>query len=224
MFKDYIEDLCDLAKQVPEVRLGIMGGTFDPIHIGHLLCAEKAREAFGLHRVLFVPAGKPSFKQGQYVTPGADRLAMCKLAIASNPYFALSSMELTREGISYTVDTLRELTSQLPENVALFFITGDDALATIMQWRESGEIAKLADIITVLRPGQEIDPGLTKHIEDKGHFRVHYLPNATIPVSSTELRQWLAQGKSTRYLIPESVRAYIRAHGLYHTQGTEDAE
>lgn len=210
----YSAKLDQLAQSGEPFRLGIYGGTFDPIHIGHLLCAEKAREAFNLDMVLFVPAGRPSFKRDQYVTPGHYRLDMCRMAVASNPYFDVSELEVQREGISYTVDTLRELHAAYPQ-AQLFFITGDDALATIMKWHESAAIAQLCEIITVLRPEQEIDPALQARISNEGHFRVHYLNDATIPVSSTELRQAFEEGRSVRYLIPDTVRAYIDAKQLY---------
>ena len=113
----------DLGRDGAPARLGIMGGTFDPIHIGHLACAEQAREAFGLDGVLFVPAGNPVFKKDRAVTPAGMRLAMCRLAVASNPAFDVSAVEVERGGDTYTVDTLRQLRAHYPGNVELFFIT-----------------------------------------------------------------------------------------------------
>ena len=143
----------DLGRDGKPARLGIMGGTFDPIHIGHLACAEQAREAYDLDGVVFVPAGNPVFKKDRVVTPAAERLEMCRIATRSNPAFDVSAIEIERGGDTYTVDTLRQLRAHYPDNVELRFITGADAVYHIVQWRESAAIADLARLIAVTRPG-----------------------------------------------------------------------
>ena len=134
-------------------RLGIMGGTFDPIHYGHLVTAEQAREALGLDLVLFMPAGSPAFKLDQEVSSPEDRYAMTVLATAANEAFYTSRLEIDREGVTYTVDTLTYLREQYPSNVHLYFITGADAILDIVSWRDAGQIAELATLIAATRPG-----------------------------------------------------------------------
>ena len=137
-------------------RLGIMGGTFDPIHYGHLVTAEQAREALGLDLVLFMPAGSPAFKLDQEVSSAEDRYAMTVLATAANEAFYTSRLEIDREGVTYTVDTLTYLREQYPSNVHLYFITGADAILDIVSWRDAGQIAELATLLAATRPGYDI--------------------------------------------------------------------
>ena len=205
----------DLGRDGGPARLGIMGGTFDPIHIGHLACAEQAREAFSLDAVIFVPAGVPVFKKDRAVTPAADRLAMCRLAVASNPAFDVSALEIERGGDTYTVDTLRELRAHYPENVELFFITGADAVYHIVQWRESAAIANLARLIAVTRPGYVLSEERKRFIEASGSFAINYLEVTALAISSSDLRQRVSCGRSIRYLTMQSVHDYIRDAGLY---------
>ena len=209
----------DLGADGAPARLGIMGGTFDPIHIGHLATAEQAREAYGLDAVVFVPAGNPVFKKHRRVTPAADRLALCRLAVASNPAFCVSALEIERGGDTYTVDTLRELRAHYPDNVELFFITGADAVAHIVKWRESAAIADLAHLIAVTRPGYALTAERKREIEDEGSFDVSYLEVTALAISSSDLRARLREGRSIRYLTMQSVRDYIMEHGLYEHAG-----
>ncbi len=196
-------------------RLGIMGGTFDPIHIGHLAIAEQAREAMRLNAVIFVPTGIPVFKRDRSVSPAADRLEMCRLAVESNPFFDVSDIEIRRGGDTYTVDTLRQLRAHYPDNVELWFITGADAVASIVAWRESAAIADLAKLIAVTRPGFPLTEERRRGIESAGNFDVRYMEATALSVSSSDLRQRIAEGKSIRYLTMARVRDYIDAHGLY---------
>lgn len=198
-----------------QYRLGIMGGTFDPIHIGHLACAEQARVAHSLDAVVFIPTGVPVFKRGQTVTPAAMRLDMCRLAIAPNPAFDVSAVEIERGGDTYTVDTLRQLRAYFPENVSLHFITGADAMLSIVKWRESAAIADLAHLIAVTRPGYPLTREAKAEIAAHADFDVSYLETTALSVSSSMLREWVAQGKSIRYLTPLAVFDYIVAKGLY---------
>ncbi|HIS40046.1 MAG TPA: nicotinate-nucleotide adenylyltransferase [Candidatus Aphodovivens avistercoris] len=196
-------------------RLGIMGGTFDPIHIGHLAVAEQAREEMGLDAVVFIPAGNPVFKRDRAVTPAADRLEMCRLAVESNPFFDVSSIEIDRGGDTYTVDTLRQLRAHYPSNVELCFITGADAVASIVKWRESAAIAGLARLIAVTRPGFPLTCATRDQIAEAGRFDVSYMQATALSVSSSDLRARVASGRSIRYLTMARVRDYIQERGLY---------
>lgn len=205
----------DLGRDGHPRRLGIMGGTFDPIHIGHLACAEQTREAYGLDAVIFVPAGNPVFKKDRQITPALDRLAMCRLAVEGNPAFDVSAIEVDRGGNTYTVDTLRELRAHYPDNVDLFFITGADAVMNIVKWRESAAIADLARLIAVTRPGYALNAERKRAIEDQGNIEVSYLEVTALAISSSDLRHRVAEGLSIRYLTVRCVYDYIREHGLY---------
>lgn len=215
-----VAHVCDrfdrLGADGSHTRLGIMGGTFDPIHIGHLACAEQAREAYGLSAVVFVPAGNPVFKRDRGVTPAADRLEMCRLAVASNPAFDVSALEVERGGDTYTVDTLRELRAFYPGNVELFFITGADAVAKISRWHESEEVARLARFIAVTRPGYDLSE--VRRELDEGPFTVDFLEATALSVSSSDLRRRVCAGKSIRYLTMSGVLDYIESHGLYRKE------
>ena len=214
----------DLGRDGAPARLGIMGGTFDPIHIGHLACAEQAREAFGLDGVLFVTAGNPVFKKDRAVTPAGMRLAMCRLAVASNPAFDVSAVEVERGGDTYTVDTLRQLRAHYPGNVELFFITGADAVYHILQWRESAAIADLARLIAVTRPGYALSEERRALIAERGSFSIDHLEVTALAISSSHLRKRVAAGRSIRYLTMQSVFDYVREHGLYRSAGPQAAE
>lgn len=196
-------------------RLGIMGGTFDPIHIGHLACAEQVHENFGLNGVIFIPAGTPVYKKEQRVTPAADRLAMCELAVASNPSFDVSALEIEREGDTYTVDTLRQLRDHYPSNVELYFITGADAVFNIIRWKESSAIAKLAHFIAVTRPGYVISEEQKEYLSHHSDFSISYSEVTALSISSSDLRRKLSEGKSIRYLTMFNVYEYIQEHHLY---------
>ena len=174
----------DLGRDGGRARLGIMGGTFDPIHIGHLACAEQAREAYDLDGVVFVPAGNPVFKKDRPVTPAAERLEMCRIATRSNPAFDVSAIEIERGGDTYTVDTLRQLRAHYPDNVELRFITGADAVYHIVQWRESAAIADLevtalaissSDLRRRVAAGKSIRyltmQGVLDYIQERGLYR-----------------------------------------------------
>lgn len=211
--------ICDrfdnLGQDGKPARLGIMGGTFDPIHIGHLACAEQAREAYDLDGVVFIPAGNPVFKKDRAVTPAAERLEMCRIAVNSNPSFDVSALEIERGGDTYTVDTLRQLRAHYPDNVELRFITGADAVYHIVQWRESAAIADLARLIAVTRPGYALPEERRAFIAEHGKFAIDYLEVTALAISSSDLRRRMATGKSIRYLTMQDVLDYIQTHGLY---------
>lgn len=197
-------------------RLGIMGGTFDPIHIGHLACAEQVREAFSLDGVVFIPAGDPWMKSDRAVTAAQNRLEMVRLAIADNPQFDASSIEVDRPGRTYTVDTLRQMRAHFPGNVELYFISGADAVFRILEWRDSAQLGRLAHLVAVTRPGYRISDARRRYM--RTHANILHLLQVDVTalvVSSTDLREKVRTGRSIRYLSPQPVVDYIREHGLY---------
>ena len=205
-----------LGSDGSEVRLGLMGGTFDPIHVGHLRVAEEVRLALHLDAVLFIPAGNPVFKKDQQVTDAALRLDMCRRAVQGNPYFDVSPLEVEREGDTFTVDTLRILREHYPKNVQLFFIVGSDSAITVGKWRGAAQIAELASLaVAAGRPGSAQEDELRAAIMAAAPFDLHIVQVSPLKVASRELRAALSAGESCRYLIPEDVLAFIREHGLY---------
>lgn len=197
-------------------RVGILGGTFDPVHIGHLAAAEAAREALGLERVVFIPAGRPPHKDPAGITPAEHRYRMTVLATAGNPRFRVSRIEIDRPGPSYTVDTLRELAGRLP-GCGLVFITGVDSFLDVASWKDAGELFRLSEFAVVSRPG--FDGGALERVlaglEEWQRARVHAVGAAGLDVSSRDLRERVRAGRSIRYLVPEAVLAYIEHYGLY---------
>lgn len=198
-----------------EYRLGIMGGTFDPIHYGHLVTAEQAREALALDLVLFMPAGSPAFKQDRYVTSPEDRYAMTVLATAANPSFYASRFEIDRSGVTYTAETLQSLRAYYPDNVRLYFITGADAIIDIVTWHDASSIASLATLIAATRPGYDIRQAQRRIAASGIDFDVRYIQIPALAISSTNIRDRVRLGKSVRYLTSESVIGYIRKNRLY---------
>ncbi|MEO8287749.1 MAG: nicotinate-nucleotide adenylyltransferase [Chloroflexota bacterium] len=198
-------------------RIGIMGGSFDPIHIAHLLMAETVRESLSLDLVLFLPAGTQPLKQGKRATPAAHRVAMVELAIASNPAFALSRLDVDRAGPSYTADSIEHLRQEWggPEQTALWFIIGSDSLLTLPQWREPDRIIAQARLAIVRRPTFNADispveakiPGITAALD--------WVDAPLMEISGTEIRRRAESGLSIRYMVPERVREYIEIHALY---------
>jgi nicotinate-nucleotide adenylyltransferase len=201
--------------------LGVLGGTFDPIHVAHLALAQEAAESLGLERVLFVPAGSPPHKPGVPVTPGVDRLAMVQLAIAGNERFAVSRIELDREGQSYTVDTLVELartrtTDAIGGGAELTLILSADAFLGLPTWHEPRRVLELARLAVAPRDGYpEAGPEfLAVQFPDLAH-RAVFLDGPRIRLSASALRDRAAAGRSLRYLVPDAVAAYIGDHALY---------
>lgn len=198
------------------MKLGIFGGTFDPVHMGHLVVAEETREQLGLDEVLFVPAGKPWFKSEMPVTDAKHRLAMVDLAIASNPAFYSSDLEMARPGPSYTVDTLELLHEKLGDSSQLFVVLGADALSELERWHQPQRILELANVVGVTRPShRSVDLGELSKTLGNARDRLSLLEGPLIEVSGTEIRKRIHEGRSIRYLVPESVEGYILEHGLY---------
>ncbi len=190
------------------MRLGVMGGTFDPIHHGHLVAASEVQSLFGLDEVVFVPTGQPWQKAAQDVSPAEDRYLMTVIATASNPRFTVSRVDIDRPGPTYTTDTLRDIRAERP-GAELFFITGADALAEILSWKDSELLFDLAHFIGVTRPGHELsDKGLP---ED----RVTLQEVPAMAISSTDCRARVAAGEPVWYLVPDGVVQYINKYRLY---------
>ena len=196
-------------------RLGIMGGTFDPIHNGHLVAADQARCDLGLDTVVFMPAGRPVFKEGKGVSSSDDRYAMTLLATSANPNFAVSRMEIDRGGLTYTVDTLERLRDIYPDNVELYFITGADAVLDIVSWHKAERIASLATLVAATRPGYNLDHVFDVLGSSGIDFDVIYLEVPALAISSSYLRDRVRSGLSLRYLTSDSVDGYIAKRGLY---------
>lgn len=202
-------------------RLGIMGGTFDPIHNGHLVAAEQAYTDLYLDAVVFMPAGRPAFKQDKKVSSGEDRYDMTLLATSDNPHFHASRFEVDREGVTYTADTLTALRKIYPRNVELYFITGADAIVDIVRWKDAGTIASCAKLVGATRPGYDLSKAESVLDASPYPFDVTYLEVPALSISSSNLRERVAHGQSLRYLTPDSVRGYILKHQLYGSHGVE---
>lgn len=194
-------------------RLGVMGGTFDPIHYGHLVTAEEALQQFGLDGMIFVPTGRPWMKEHEVVSPPEDRYLMTVIATASNPLFRVSRLEVDRDGPTYTVDTLRGMKAELGTETDLFFVTGADAVLEIFQWKDPGELFELAHFIAATRPGYDI-AGFSAHAPSK-HPGITVMKVPALAISSTDIRARIAASRPIRYLVPEGVKSYIEKAGLY---------
>ena len=207
-------DAPDRARQVG--RLGVFGGTFDPIHIGHLIIAEEARVKLGLERVIFVPAGKPWLKEHRDIAPGEHRIEMIRLAIAANPRFSVSTVDLDRAGPSYTVHTLPDLRRELGGEVDFYFILGIDALAGLPLWKEPEGVVEMCHLVAARRPGagaldleslERSMPGISS--------RIIFLDNPLVDISSTDIRERVAAGLPIADLVPDAVARYIGEQGMY---------
>jgi len=188
-----------------------MGGTFDPIHHGHLVAASEVQSWFDLDQVVFVPTGDPWQKSDRVVTPAEDRYLMTVIATASNPRFTVSRVDIDRAGPTYTIDTLRDLRDQLPD-AELFFITGADALADIFTWRNAEELFELAQFVGCTRPGYEMDDETLGTIPSD---RVTMIEIPALAISSTDCRDRTRRGEPVWYLVPDGVVQYIAKHHLY---------
>ncbi len=201
------------------MNIGVLGGTFDPIHIGHLILAKEVRARLNLAEILFVPAGQPWLKVGSPISPAEHRVEMVRLAIANEPYFKLSTMEIERAGPTYTVDTIAELKAQLGTGDELFFILGRDNLAELPRWRQPSRLITLCRLVAVPRPGcplpdlealEAVIPGLSQ--------RVTLMDKPEIDISASAIRDRVAQGLSINNLVPKPVERYIEEHKLYITK------
>jgi nicotinate-nucleotide adenylyltransferase len=194
-----------------------MGGTFDPIHHGHLVAASEVQAWFGLSEVVFVPTGRPWQKSGREVSRAEHRYLMTVIATASNPRFWVSRVDLDRDGPTYTIDTLRDLSRAMPD-ADLYFITGADALSDIFTWRDADELFDLAHFVGCTRPGYDMDPATLEGIPQE---RVTIVEIPALAISSTDCRNRQAAGDPVWYLVPDGVVQYINKYALYSPSRTE---
>lgn len=198
-------------------RLGIMGGTFDPIHYGHLVTAECARHEFCLDRVVFVPSARPPHKKAGQVTDADHRYRMTLLAVDANPAFEVSRIEIDRQGYSFTIDTVREFRRLYGEKTEIFFITGADAILEIMNWKSASRLIELCSFIAATRPGFDLTElsrlfsGLPREYGEK----IHPMEVPALAISSTDIRRRVREGRPIKYLLPDLVELYLRKHCLY---------
>jgi nicotinate-nucleotide adenylyltransferase len=196
----------------PAKRIGVMGGTFDPIHHGHLVAASEVGYYFSLDEVVFVPTGEPYQKKDREVSPSEDRYLMTVIATASNPRFSVSRIDIDRPGPTYTIDTLRDLRAERGDGTEFFFITGADALSRMMSWQNTDELFRLAHFVGCTRPGHRLSGhGLP---ED----RVSLVEIPALAISSTECRLRVAAGEPIWYLVPDGIVQYIAKRGLYQRE------
>jgi nicotinate-nucleotide adenylyltransferase len=200
----------------PIARVGVLGGTFDPVHLGHLILADEAREALALDRLLLMPAAQPWRKSEREVTAADHRLAMLWLAVADNPAFDISTLEIDRGGPTFTVETLAALRAKMAAPADLIFLLGDDALLDMPHWRDPAGILRLARLGVAARPGgPPIDFDALERLLPGVTARVEVVPMPLIDISSTDIRRRVREGRSVRYLLPRPVQDYIAEHGLY---------
>ena len=200
------------------MKLGILGGTFDPIHLGHLILAQATADHLGLDQILFAPTGVQPLKRDRPTSPAADRVAMVAAAIADNPRFALSRVDVDHPGLSYTVETLDRLRAAWGPDAAFWFVVGLDSLANLLAWRDPAGILARARLAVAPRPGVTVDfPALTAALPTLP-TRLDPVPAPLIAISASDLRARVAAGHSLRYFVPDAVAAYIAAHRLYRNE------
>jgi nicotinate-nucleotide adenylyltransferase len=200
-------------------RLGIAGGTFDPIHIGHLIIAEIARQEFNLDKILFIPTGTPPHKMGYGVTPSYQRYEMTKAAIMDNPYFEISALEVEREGITYSIDTLKELKKIYSDKTEFFFIIGGDTLLEVRTWKDAEKVVKGCSLLVYSRPGcdKSREEAEAELLRRNMGASVYFIHGPMLDVSSTDIRQRVMTGKTIRYMVPPMVEEYIYSNSLYRS-------
>lgn len=192
-----------------------MGGTFDPIHLGHLAMAESVREIFSLDEILFIPSARPPHKVEKNITPEVHRLMMTYLATQTNEKFQVSPVEILREGLSYTLDTMNELEKKFGSDTELFFIIGADSMADLPKWHKAKELVSKVHFIATTRPGTEVDlEGLKNYFGDSAK-NIYQVATAGLEISSTDIRERVRTGRSIKYLVPEVVEEYILKENLY---------
>ena len=201
------------------MKLGIFGGTFDPIHNGHLMVAEHVRVEANLKRVLFIPAGRPWFKDGQTLSDAGHRLEMTRLAIADNPHFEVSDMEIRRDGPTYTIDTLAALHEEMCRGTELFLILGADALNELHRWRRPCDVLDMATVVGVARPGiGAVDRAALESIRVGASDEVLIVEGPFVDINAVDVRGRMAKGQSVKNLIPQAVEDYAGRHGLYEVK------
>jgi nicotinate-nucleotide adenylyltransferase len=200
-------------------KIGLMGGTFDPIHYGHLVLAEQVRTRFDLDMVYFIPVGTPPHKEEENITNSGDRYFMTLLATITNPYFEMSKIEIENHDTSYTVDTIKKFKEAVDSDAQLYFITGADAIYELETWKNVKELLSICNFIAASRPG--IDEYKVKkkieYLNEKYNGNIILTSVPALAISSTDIRQRIKEGKSIKYILPESVEYYIYKNNLYRT-------
>ncbi|MBI4743541.1 MAG: nicotinate-nucleotide adenylyltransferase [Actinobacteria bacterium] len=200
------------------LKFGIMGGTFNPIHYGHLVTAEEAFNQFKLDKVIFMPSAAPPHKKDEKIISADDRYLMTVLAVASNKHFSVSSLEIERGGYSYTVDTINALKKRLAPNSKIYFITGADAILEILTWKEPHKLIDFCDFIAATRPGYNLGKFREVFSYDdwqKFKSKISFMEIPALAISSTAIRERIRKGRSVRYLLPDNVIDYISKNRLY---------
>lgn len=200
-----------------KIRYAIMGGSFDPIHFGHLAAAETVRQKLNCQKVIFIPLGNPPHKKNRILSDSIHRYTMTVLAANSNPYFEVSNIEVNRDGYTYTLNTIAELNKYYGKEVELLFITGADALFEIETWYKVEELLKLCSFVAVTRPGYDksmLEQKL-QYLQSKYNSELHIIDVPGLNISSTDIRERIKIGASIKYLVPEVVEQYIFKHGLF---------
>jgi nicotinate-nucleotide adenylyltransferase len=203
------------AQGAPSPAVGILGGTFDPVHLGHLILAEEARDQLRLECVYFVPAADPPHKQGRKLAPAEDRVAMVELAVAGNPAFSVSRVDVDRPGPHYTIDMLRIFQERLGPATRIYFLMGFDSLAQLPTWHEPVRLAAASHLVALTRPDVPLDWDYLEAAVPGIRERVTLLDMPELEIASHDIQERVAAGRSIRYLLPDPVCAYIHAHDLY---------
>ncbi len=206
-----------MTATMPRPRIGVLGGTFDPPHLGHLIIATEFLFALRLDQVLFVPAGRPPHKTGRIISSDDDRLAMVRLATAGVPGFAVSTIDIERGGVSYTADLLEFLRAERPDH-DFFFLMGEDSLRDLPTWHDPNRICRLAEIGVARRPGVRVDLATTLDALPDCRGRLHFVSPPAIGISSSELRRRVRDGEPIAFQVPAAVERYIRERGLYRAR------
>lgn len=195
----------------------LMGGTFDPIHYGHLVVAEEVRQQFALTKVIFIPAGRPPHKINNFISEPIHRVKMTRLAVASNPYFDVSTLEVERKGLSYTIDTVKDI-KRLYGAEKIYFITGADAVMEIITWKEAEQLLSMCTFIAATRPGYDLHQlADTLKLLPKAVLKnILPLEVPALSISSSDIRKRVKEGKSIKYLLPEAVEEYVLQTRIYH--------
>lgn len=196
-----------------QMKIGLMGGTFDPIHIGHLVTAEYAREQYALDKVIFIPSCNPPHKRARVVTDAQMRMEMVQLATITNFDFAISDVEIKRGGYSYTYDTVCYFNELYGDRARLYFITGADAIVEIITWKNADALIRSCEFIAATRPGYCLDT--INSLPPVYREKIHFMEIPALAISSTDIRERVREGKTVKYLLPEGVETYIKKHGLY---------
>ena len=199
------------------IKYGIMGGTFDPIHIGHLVLAEEVRNKLNLDKIIFIPSGNPPHKNSKNVTKSIHRYEMTLLATISNPNFEISSVEIDKTGKTYTVDTIKDLRQKCKTNAEFYFITGADSILDLPNWKNVNELLHLCKFVAATRPGFKLKKmeEKIKELEELHNKNIYTIIVTALQISSTDIRNRIREGNSVKYLLPETVEDYIYKNKLY---------